>query len=196
MFKLKNKQLETAKKMLLILYVISILEVIARNLFGPVFAAYVIDIGGDLMASGTALAINTAVVGVFIIIFGRIASKYHTEKLQLVIGYGLTALVYLGYTLVDTPHQLFALEAVSGIAAALEVPAFSGLFSSLQKKDKHAKGWGDYLGMMNFISAGALLASGAIAQEYGFDTLFITMFSFEIFCMFFAITLFRYKNIS
>ena len=180
--------------MILLLYAISVFEVIARNLFSPVFAAYVLDIGGDLFASGTALAIETAVVGVFIIIFGRVASKYHTEKLQLTLGYGLTALIYLGYTLIETPNQLYILQAVAGIAAALEVPAFSGLFSALQEKDKHAKGWGDYLGVMNFISAGALVASGAIAQQYGFNTLFYAMFGFQLCCMFGAIALFRYKE--
>jgi MFS family permease len=195
MVMINTKKSETIRKMLIVLYIISIFEVIARSLFGPVFAVYVIHIGGDLLASGTALAINTAVVGLFIFIFGRVASKYHTEKLQLVIGYGLTALVYLGYSFVKTPHQLFLLEAISGVAAALEVPAFSGLFSSLQEKDKHAKGWGDYLGMMNFISAGALVASGAIAQKYGFNPLFYTMFGFEMLCMLFAITLFRYKSV-
>lgn len=184
---------EAVKRMILVLYGISVFEVIARNLFSPIFAAYVLDIGGDLFDSGTALAIETAVVGVFIIIFGRLASKFHTEKLQLVIGYGLTALIYLGYSLVDTPQQLFALQAVSGIAAALEVPAFSGLFSALQEKDKHAKGWGDYLGAMNFISAGALLVSGAVAQNYGFNTLFYMMFGFQIMCMLGAVVLFRYK---
>jgi len=179
--------------MILLLYAISVFEVIARNLFSPVFAVYVLRIGGDLLASGTALAIETVVVGVFIIIFGRLASKHHTEKLQLTLGYGLTALIYLGYIFVETPHQLFILQAVAGVAAALEVPAFSGLFSALQEKDKHAKGWGDYLGVMNFISAGALIASGAIAQQYGFNTLFYAMFGFQLFCMFGAIALFRYK---
>ena len=187
--------MKTVRKMILVLYAISVFEVIARNLFGPVFAVWVVSIGGTLFDSGMALAIETAVVGVFIIIFGRIASKYHTEKLQLVIGYGLSALIYLAYAYIHTPQQLFIVQAVGGIAAALEVPAFSGLFSSLLEKDKHAKGWGDYMGAMNFISAGALLAAGAVAQNFGFNALFYTMFAFQLCCMTSAILLFRYRPV-
>jgi MFS family permease len=189
----KIKGPRTIRRMMLILYIISVFEVISRNLFGPLYAVYVSTLGGDLIASGAAVAINTAIVGVFIIISGRIASKYHTEKHQLVLGYGLSTLVYLGYIFIDTPMQLFALEAISGIATAIEVPAFSGLFSALQKRGKHSRGWGDFLGSMNLISAGALLASGAIAQTYGFNALFLTMFGFQSVCMIAAIFLFRYK---
>lgn len=181
------------QRAIIVLYFTSFFEVIARNLFGPVFAAFVLHIGGDLLASGTALAINTAIVGLFIIVSGRVAHKYHTERLQLLIGYGLAALVYFGFTFVKNPHQLFVLEAISGLASAVEVPAFSGLFSELHKDGSHSKAWGDYFGVMNFVSAGALFASGAIAQHYGFNTLFLTMCAFEFCCMVTALYLFKLK---
>jgi MFS family permease len=174
------------------LFIISFFEVVARNLFGPVFAVYVNKIGGDLLASGTALAIGTATLGLFIIISGRIASKYHTERIQLVIGYGLAALAYLGFIFVKSPTQLFMVEALSGLAAAIEMPAFSGLFSSFLKQ-RHASSWGDYFGVMNFVSAGALFISGVISQQYGFRTLFFVMFATQLMGMFAAIYLYRFR---
>lgn len=181
-------------RLVLVLYLISVLEVVARNLFGPFYAVYVERIGGDPISSGAAVAINSAVVGLFIIISGRVASKYKTEKLQMVIGFGISAVVYLGYIYINHPWQLFILEAISGVAVALSLPAFSGLYSAALEKGKHSSGWGDYFGFMNLISAVALFVSGVVVQKLGFNTLFVMMFSFQLLGMLASIYLFKFKE--
>jgi MFS family permease len=184
------------KKIVRLFYLISICDVLARNLLGPVYAVYVTRIiHGNLLDSGIALAISTCVMGLLIVVSGRIASKYRTEKLQMVIGYLMAALVYLGFIVIKTPVQLYILEAVSGIASAIELPASTGLFSSIQEENKHSKGWGEYFGLMNFVSAFSLLTSGFIAQRFGFHPLFLTMFSLELLGMLIAIYLLRFKNV-
>lgn len=184
------------KQIIRLFYVVSIFESLARNLFGPVYAVFVTTvIHGDLQDSGIALAISTGVVGLLIVVSGRVASKYHTEKLQMVIGYAGAALVYLGFIIIKTPTQLFILEAISGLASAIELPASTGLFSSVQDENKHSKGWGDYFGFMSCISAIALLMSGVVAQRFGFHALFLTMFSLQLLGMFFALYLLRFKEV-
>jgi MFS family permease len=180
-------------RLIMVLYLISVLEVVARNLFGPFYAVYVERIGGDPISSGTAVAINSAVVGLFIVIFGRVAARYKTEKLQMVIGFGISALVYLSYIFIDHPWQLFILEAISGIAVALSLPAFSGLYSAALEKGKHSSDWGDYFGFMNLVSAVTLFSSGVVVQKLGFNTLFVMMFIFQLLGMLASIYLFKLK---
>ncbi len=161
--------------MINILLFIQFFNLFADNLLGPVYAVYVKGIGGDLLTAGGALALNLAVVGSLIILSGRIANKYHTEKLQLILGYSIGVLVAAGYLVIKTPIELFFIQILSGLSIAIAQPAFSGIFSSKLEKGKHTSSWGDYLGLTYWAAAISALSSGFITQSFGFPALFYSM---------------------
>ena len=85
-----------------------------------------------MQTAGSALALDFAIIGTLIVVSGRIANKYHTEKLQLIVGYALAIIVAFGYMVIQTPTQLFLIEMLAGLSIAIAQPAFSGLYTPLQ----------------------------------------------------------------
>lgn len=163
------------KKIKNTLLFIQVFNITASNLLGPVYAVYVKKIGGNLLTAGVAYAISMAVIGTLIVVSGRFASKYHTEKLQLIIGYTLAIFVAFGYMIIRTPFELFLLEILAGLSIAISQPAFSGIYSSRAEVGKHTSSWGDYLGMAYWAAAAASLYAGYVSQRFGFSSLFISM---------------------
>lgn len=162
-------------KTLRVLFFIQFFNLFTAELLNPVYAAYVADIGGNLFTAGSALSVRLAIIGILIFASGQIAGKYHTEKLQLLIGYSLGLVVVVGYLFINTPTQLFILQILLGLSIAVAQPAYNGMFSSRLGNGSHSSRWGTYFAMTYFSGALAALSSGFISQIYGFDFLFYTM---------------------
>jgi MFS family permease len=167
-----NKYVKRTKQTLLFIQLTSI---IASNLLAPIYAVYVKGIGGDLMTAGTAIAMNYAVIGALVIASGRFANKHHTEKIQLIIGYFLSAFAAYCYVITKNPTQLFFTQIVSGISIAIISPAFSGLFSKNIEEGKHTASWGDYWGLTYWGAAVTAITAGFVSQNYGFNAVFFFM---------------------
>lgn len=163
------------KSVIKTLLFIQIANLIASNLLAPIYAVYVKGVGGDLLTAGTTIAINYCVVGALVIISGRLANTYHTEKAQLIIGYLLAAFAALSLLLTNTPVQLFLSMVISGISIAVVAPVFSGLYSKNIEQGKHTAFWGDYWGLTYWGAAFASVLSGIVSQRYGFNAIFILM---------------------
>ena len=162
-------------KTLRILFFIQFFNLFTVELLNPVYAAYVVNIGGSLFTAGSALSVRLAVIGILIFISGKVAGKYHTERLQLLVGYCIGLVVVIGYLLISTPTQLFVLQILLGLSVAIAQPAYNGMFSSRLGNASHTSLWGTYFAMTYFSGALAALSSGLISQTYGFDSLFYAM---------------------
>ena len=174
------------------LFLISIAEVIASNLF-PLYATYVLHIGGNLFTVGSTLALQSVLVGIVTVISGRVAEKYSTERSRLVLGYTISTIVFISYPHITSPYQLIYPQIAEGIALGLIVPAFQGLYSSTLELGKHTSSWGDYIGAANIAAAIALFFSGFIAQRLGYTTLFYTIAGFQACTVIGSLLLFKLK---
>lgn len=154
-------------------------NVLSSNLLAPVYTTYVKHLGGDLMTAGFAVAINAVVIGIVILISGRFAQKYHSERLELVIGYMLMMLAACGYLVIKTPEQLFFIQIISGFGLAIAQPSFNGSLSSVIKRGNYTIEWADYLGIAYFVIGIASMVAGIVAQNFGFNTLFYIMIASE-----------------
>lgn len=150
-------------------------NVLASNLLAPVYTTYVKKLGGDLVTAGFAVAINAVVMGIVILISGRFAQKYHSERLELVIGYVLLMLAAAGYLAIKTPDQLFFVQIISGVGSAIAQPSFNGLLSSVIRRGSYTIEWADYLGIAYFVIGIASIIAGVVAQNFGFNVLFYIM---------------------
>lgn len=150
-------------------------NVLANNLLTPVYTTFVKKIGGDLLTAGIAIGLNAAVMGLVILISGKVAQRYHTERLELVVGYTVLLLASVGYLRISSPFQLFLVQMISGLGLAIAQPSFNGSFSAIIKRGNYTMEWADYLGIAYFVIALAAIISGILTQVFGFTALFILM---------------------
>lgn len=152
------------------------LYLFAGGLFGPIYAIFVEDIGGDLLTAGGAYSVFAIAAGVIIFLTGKLEDKIKRQELLVIAGYAIGCMGYLGYLFVKTPFDLFIVQAIFGIGVAIGAPAYDGTYSKYLEKGRFASQWGAWESL-NWIVAGISAIVGAlIASSFGFRTLFSIMF--------------------
>ncbi|MBU3904896.1 MAG: MFS transporter [Nanoarchaeota archaeon] len=146
----------------------------AAGMLGPIYAIFVMNIGGNILDAGIAWAIYAFAIGIATFIFSRYEDNMSKEKI-IVAGYGLIAVGFFAYYFVDTIIQLFIVEMFFGVITAFHDPAWEAFFSEKITRKKSAAEWGNWeAGKYIAIGAAALIGS-YVATGYGFKTLFIIM---------------------
>ena len=158
------------------LLLISALSLFAGGLFGPIYAVFVEEIGGDMLTAGIAYSFYAIAAGVLIYLISNWEDHVkHKEKL-LVIGYSVGAVGFLGYFFVSNAIDLFLVQIVFGIAEAIRIPAYDGLYSKNLDKGKYTSEWGAWEAMAYIIIGISAIVGGYLATVYGFKILFVLMF--------------------
>ncbi len=179
------------KRELKVLLMISAMFTLAAGLFGPIYAVFVEQIGGNLLDAGGAYAAFSIATGVLILIIGRWEDRVkHTEKL-IVVGYLLNVFGFIGYLLIRNPIDLFLVQIVFGISAAVTTPAYDGLYSKLLDRGKYASEWGMWESQYYIVGAIAAVTGGFLAEVYGFAFLFKIMLGISIIGFLFTLLLLR-----
>lgn len=145
------------------------------GMLGPLYAVFAQEIGGDILALTWVYAVYLVVMGIGVIVVGRVGDRVGHERL-LVLGRLLGTVATFGYLLVGSVLALFFVQVLIGLATALSEPSWYALY------DKHS-GDGDSDGYVWGLSAGlwymaqgvGLLVGGYIVALFSFDALFITM---------------------
>jgi len=146
------------------------------GLFGPLYAIFVEEIGGNILTAGSAWAAYSIAVGVAMFIFSRYEDYLPKEKL-IVIGYGLLSFGFIGYYLISTQLHLFIVQMYMGFSLALIDPVWNAYFGKKVDKKKEAAEWGDWEAGSYILIGLAALAGGIIAFKFGFKTLFLIAFA-------------------
>ncbi len=151
------------------------LFLLAGGLFGPVYAVFVKEIGGDLLTAGTAYAVFSISAGILIFFISKWEDHVkHQEKL-IIAGYVLSCIGYFGLLLIREPWHLFIVQIVFGVGEAIGTPAYDGLYSKHLDKGRFVSEWGLWESMQWIVTAVAAAAGGFIANTYGFKPLFTVM---------------------
>ena len=148
---------------------------IAGGLLGPIYALFVEEIGGDLLDAGLTGAIFALAAGVTVLLAGKHSDRAKNPAHIVVFGYGVMGVGYLLYLLVDSIFSLFVVQVVIGFGEAVYLPSFDALYSRHLDGDKEGSQWGAWEAMNYFSIAIGSVVGGIIAQQYGFDELFILM---------------------
>ncbi|NOX71201.1 MAG: MFS transporter [Candidatus Micrarchaeota archaeon] len=168
------------QKELKILLSSSGLFMLAGGLFGPIYAVFVENIGGDLLTAGAAYSAFAVAAGIMIFLLGRVEDRSRYQEIFVIAGFSINCTGYLGYIFVSNPFQLFIVQIIFGIGEAISTPAFDGLYSKHLDKGKYASEWGIWESMQWILTAIAAGAGGFIASAYGFRILFIMMLLLSI----------------
>ncbi|MBT3324442.1 MFS transporter [archaeon] len=178
-----------------ILLVASSFFMLAGGLFGPIYAIFVEEIGGDLLTAGAAYSIFAITAGVIIYFISKWEDKIKYKKELLIGSYALSCIGFLGYLFIQSPIHLFLVQIVFGIGDAIGTPLFDGLYSKNIDEGKDVSEWGAWESL-NYIFQGiAALVGGYIALKYGFRPLFVIMLVLSIFGLGTSILLVKYNHI-
>lgn len=166
-----------------LLLIAETLFVFGSGLYGPIYAIFVKNIGGDILDAGIAYAIFLIVMATMEYPIGRILDKYN-KKYFLMPCYLLVALVIFGYIFVNSVMQLFLLQIIWGIAIAVGDPSWDSWFSDIISKKSSGFSWGMYHMLTGYSAGISALIGGIIGQFLGFSILFTIGGSFAIISFF------------
>jgi hypothetical protein len=170
-------------------------SIFAVGMFGPIYAIFVENIGGDILAAGGAYAAFAMASGILLFLISKWEDHVkHKEKL-VVIGYGLGSVGIIGYLFISAPTHLFIVQIILGIAGAIGSPAYDAIYSRFLDRGKFASEWGLYESMEYIVTAIAALTGAFIASIFGFQYLFIAMFFFSLIGLFISIRLFYISKV-
>jgi len=163
-------------------------------LFGPLYAAFVDEIGGGLAVAGASYAVFTIVTGVFVFFISRWEDHVKHQERLIIVGRGMAAIAFFGYLLIKTPVHLFIVQGFLGIALAISSPAMQSVYSKHLDKGKFASQWGLWESLVSIIAGLAAIAGGFLAEAYGFRVLFWLMFIFSVFAFLYSFKLLKKEN--
>lgn len=158
-----------------ILLTASTFFMLAAGLFGPIYAIFVEEIGGDLLTAGGAYGAFSISAGILVFIISRWEDHAKHQEKFVVLGYLISVIGFAGYLLIRNPIDLFIVQIIFGIGEAVHVPAFDGLYSKHLDKGKFASEWGLWETQYRITSAVAAGIGGVISYIFGFRALFMIM---------------------
>ncbi len=164
------------RKELRVLLFSSGLFLLAGGLFGPIYAVFVKNIGGDLLTAGGAYSAFAICAGLLVFLISKWEDRYKYQERLVVLGFALRSTGFFGYLLIQTPIDLLIVQIILGIGEAVEAPAYDGLYSKYLDKGKFASEWGDWEAMNYIVTGISAAVGGFLAAVYGFRLLFVVMF--------------------
>lgn len=148
----------------------------AEAMLGPIYAIFVKDVGGDIIAAGAAWSTFMLISGVGILLMGKVEDKFKSDRKFIILGYGLTSLGFLGYFFVSSVMHLFLVQVILGLGTMILVPARDTFYTRYLEKEKFASQWAAWESLWFIVAGIAALIGAFLAKIFGFKTMFLIMF--------------------
>jgi DHA1 family multidrug resistance protein-like MFS transporter len=150
------------------------------GLLSPVYALYVLGIGGSALTASASWSLYLITAGILMIIFGNTQDKSTSIKKYIVAGYAIAAVSTLLYLIINTTLQLFILQFIHAIGIGLLTPALRNAYTKVQNKQRRSHEWSLFDGGIFILQGTAALAGGLLLTWLGFTQLFILMAAIQI----------------
>ncbi|MFZ5932669.1 MAG: MFS transporter [Patescibacteria group bacterium] len=166
-------------KILRVLVASDILVYSGFGLMSPIFAVFVTDqiSGGTLITVGIAEAIYLGIKSLFQIPIGILIDETEGEKIDFwlaFLGSVLMAVAIFLYLFATQPIHIYLIEIIFGVAGAMAYPAWMGLFTRNLEEGRESFIWGLHSTGTELSSAMAAALGGLLAENLGFNSLFLT----------------------
>lgn len=150
----------------------------ALGSFGPVFAIFLTDkiAGGNAEVVGFAVAVYWLVKSLFQLPIARFLDKTDGERddfYALFAGYVMASVSVLLFVFAKTPLHIYLIQAFFGIAMAVAVPAWYGIFTRHIDRDNTSFEWSlESVFSVGLATATSGAIGGIIVTKFGFNVLF------------------------
>lgn len=162
-------------KSLFALIIINGVFIFGANMFPPIFALFVKNLGGNAFSAGLIWAIFAITSGVAIFFVSLFGDKLKEKEYLLAISYVIRAVSWLGYFFVNALWQIYVIQFVLAIGEAFGTPVFSALFSQHLDSGQYVREWSTWTALSFILIGIASLLGGAIVSFFGFGVLFLIM---------------------
>ncbi|MDQ3239260.1 MAG: MFS transporter [bacterium] len=162
-------------KFLKFLLVCQSLNLLADNLLTPIFAIFVLNLGGNPQLIGVLWGLqhaSSAIVGFFIL---RLHDKRNLNFKLLIRGNLFKGLAWTFLAFNQTIPALIIVQIIIGASHAIGGPSFYSMISEHMDKNKHIKDWGTIQLISNLVIAVSSIISGIMIASYGFTAILIIM---------------------
>ena len=163
--------------------------VLAEAMLGPIYAIFVKNIGGDILAAGSAWAVFMIISGIGVFLMGKFQDKIKNDRKFIIIGYSMRSLGFLGYYFVSNIAQMFTLQIFLGLTAIMITPASYSFYAKHVDSKNLASEWTAWQCVWDTGQGIAALIGSFLAAFYGFKTLFLVMFFVSLISSFIALNL-------
>lgn len=167
-------------KVIKVLVISDALFLSSVGILNPIFAIFLTSniSGGKIETAGIAAAIYLMVRTIFLLPVSWQIDKHKGERddlFFLVCGLIIMALTSVLYIFSTTARQIYLLQIVMGIGAAMHYPAWYVLFTRHIGRFREGFAWGVYEVVVGISGAIAASAGAFIADLYGFKIIFSIM---------------------
>ncbi len=159
------------------------------GIYSPLYALYVVKIGGSSFDVSLLWSIYALIAGTLMMLFGRLENNKNYNPINmLVIGYGLFIVVAFGLLFVKNIQQFYILQSTLALAMGIMTPAAKATYSRAQVRGKEAGSWGMFDGGNYILMSVAALSGGLLFKAGGFRAIFLTMIGVQTCAMLLAIS--------
>lgn len=164
------------KHNLKLLLVASYINNLGWGIYAPLYALFVLELGGTSLSVSLIWGVYALVTGLLIMLFGRLENnKRYDPALMLLIGYGLFIFIPLGFLMARNVQEFFVVQMLLAVAMGILTPAVKVTFARAERKGQESSQWG-LLDGGNYILGAAASVSGGLLYRYGgFHSLFAAM---------------------
>ena len=152
------------------------------GLVEPIFSIFVKEglLEGSLVAAGIASMIFLIVQSITLLPIAYLADKNNYGEFFLIAGALLIALVPLLYAYSTHTSQIYLVQILYGLGAAMQYPAWLSLFSSNVDKKRENFEWAFHSTAIGIGTALSAYLGAALVHIIGFRLLFLVVFALTI----------------
>ena len=162
----------------------SFLGTFAETMLLPIWAVLTHKVGGSVLDAGIGYGIFSIITGIIVIAVGSTAWYNNNIRYMVFWGFTISGIGDILYIFVHTRVELFAVQALCGIAVGFLNPAWDVMFTE-ETENTGAK-WSFWNGGISFVTGIAAVAGALIVSLFGFGCLFGTMAFFDLLAIYFA----------
>ena len=166
-------------KPLRFLLIANSINILADNLFVPIYALFITKLGGGPQLAGILFAIRFLSIAVFVLLIQRFRDKVNLDSQMLQVCFLIKTIAWTFLAFNQSIPALVIAQIAFGLSGAIGAPAFNSLVSENLDKKRHIHDWGIWELMQNLAIAVAAALSGFIMVSFGFSFLFILMATLE-----------------
>ena len=147
------------------------LMALAFGLFGPFYLIFINQIGGSIENFGFAVGLVVLSGALTSFVAGRYSDRFGRKPFLISGGYASAVIVFL-YTVIGSLWQLYLLQILSGLVAALFGTSESSFLGDMTEKDRRGSEIGKYDAMVGIAEAVAIFIGGLLVGRFGFEIVF------------------------